>query len=125
MSLRQRYMEISGPAVFCAPRWPRRSSAVFRSNGRLLDNDVGRGYVGADADHVFDGPLHAADGNGVVHNILIGGQALDHALDLSDVRRDVLGNVIHDLVVERQAELRGLVADDGHARFHVRRLHGR
>ena len=101
-----------------------RSAELERARG-FFNNDVRRGDVRAGADDVLDGALDGVDRDRVVKNVAVGGQALDDALELTDVGGDVLGDVLHDLLGEHHAELRGLRADDGRARLEIRRLHVR
>ena len=101
-----------------------RSAELERARG-FLNNDVRRGDVRAGADDVLDGALDGVDRDRVVKNVAVGGQALDDALELTDVGGDVFGDVLHDLLGEHHAELCGLRADDGRARLEIRRLHVR
>ena len=93
--------------------------------GGLLDDDVRRWDEFADADDVLDRALGGADVDLVVHDGVVGGQALDDALNLPYVRFDGVRDVVDDVVRQYHAELGRLVADDRHARLHIRRLNVR
>ena len=91
----------------------------------LFNNDIRRGDIGAGADDVPDGALDGIDRDRIVENVAVSGQALDDALELTDVRGDVFRNVLDDVLGENHTELRGLRADDGRARLEIRRLNVR
>lgn len=113
-------------AVFFVAALPAQIGAgeLERARG-LFNDDVRRGDVGTGADDVLDGALDGIDRDRIVENVAVGGQALDDALKLADVRGDVLRDVLNDILGENHAELRGLRADDGRARLEIRRLNVR
>ena len=55
--------------------------------------------------------------------VAVGENLVHRALELTDVGRDILGNVTRNVVVDDGAPLRGLVFHDGKARFKIGRLH--
>ena len=55
--------------------------------------------------------------------IAVGENLIHRALELTDVGRDILGNVTRNVVVDDGAPLRGLVFHDSKARFKIGRLH--
>ena len=48
---------------------------------------------------------------------------IHRALELTDVGRDILGDVLGNVVVDDGAPLRSLILHDGKARFKIGRLH--
>ena len=55
--------------------------------------------------------------------IAVGENLVHRALELTDVGRDILGDVLGNVVVDDGAPLRSLILHDGKARFKIGRLH--
>ena len=110
--------DVLGPAL--APEGGRLDIVEFAD---LVDDDVcGGDDVRFLLEHILDGPNHGLLVHGVPHQLLIGHDLVDSALDLPHIGGDVLGDELEQEVWQLHPHADGLVFDDGHAGLIVRGL---
>ena len=81
---------------------------------RFADDEFRFGNIGSFSGNVLNRVVNDFAGDLVVHNLLVGCQAFNDALQLTDIRRDGGGNVFGNIIRQKQAEAGGFVPGDCH-----------